>query len=177
MTFYVCDICGHDCKVEMKDTHKGASPDFCIQDGSMDCNWIAQAEGYPWIEQRSPWKGSRVVDTNGETKVALAPKNFKEEDKPQVSLLPMDLLVPMLEPAYRHGIDKYERESWRKGFIMSKMMDAALRHLFAFYYDGEDFDPDPGAMKYQKTHLGAVVFCIINMYNTWYNGVGVDDRP
>jgi len=159
MTFYVCDICGHDCKVEMKDTHKGASPDFCIQDGSMDCNWIAQDEGI------------------SEVKVELAPKNFKEEDKPQISLLPMDLLVPILEPAYREGVEKYERESWRKGFHVSKMFDSTMRHLIAFYYNREFYDPDPLAMKHSKCHLGGSVFSIINMFNTVQNGKGVDDRP
>ena len=94
-----------------------------------------------------------------------------------MSLLPLDLLVPILEPAYREGVEKYERESWRKGFHVSKMFDATMRHLMAFYYNREFYDPDPLAMKYGKCHLGGSVFSIINMFNTIQNGKGIDDRP
>ncbi len=101
-----------------------------------------------------------------------APKNNLEENKLQMSLLPIDTLAEMLCPAYQEGLEKYKRDSWREGFKTSVMMDACLRHLTAFYYKGEDFDteyPD-------KHHLGAALFCIISMYYSWKNHKELDDR-
>ncbi len=101
-----------------------------------------------------------------------APKNNESESKLQMSLIPLDVLAEMLCPAYQEGIDKYYRESWRKGFRTSVMMDACLRHLTAFYFQGEDFDPE-----YQtKHHLGAAVFCLISMYFSVQNFPELDDR-
>ena len=56
------------------------------------------------------------------------------------------------------------------------MFDACLRHLCKFYYGGELYDAEAVEKGYQKLHLGAAMFCIINMYNTMINGVGIDDR-
>ncbi|MCP3966700.1 MAG: hypothetical protein GY718_10170 [Lentisphaerae bacterium] len=90
-----------------------------------------------------------------------------------MSLLPLDILAEMLCPAFQEGLEKYYRESWREGFQTSVMMDACLRHLSAFYYEREAFDP-----KYpEKHHLGAAVFCLIAMYNSWKNHEELDDRP
>ena len=96
-----------------------------------------------------------------------APKNNIEEGKPQMSLIPLDLLSELLCPCYEEGLLKYERESWRKGFKISVMMDAALRHLSKFYYEREDYDKETEE-KYniQKHHLSAVIFCCISMYNS-----------
>lgn len=107
-----------------------------------------------------------------------APKNNVAEDKLQASLLPMDLIVPMLEPAYREGVIKYVRESWRNGFQASVMYDALRRHLDAWFYEMESLDPEP-LEKYniEKHHLGAAMFCLINLYNTDMNFPHLDDRP
>ena len=106
-------------------------------------------------------------------------KNNIEEGKPQMSLLPLDLLTELLVPAYSEGLLKYERESWRKGFKVSTMMDSTLRHLSAFYYDREDYDHETEE-KYniQKHHLGSVIFCCIAMYNSLeIEREEFDDRP
>ena len=89
-----------------------------------------------------------------------APKNHLQENKAQMSLLPLDLLGAILEPAYREGLIKYYRESWRKGFKTSVMMDAALRHLEIYFYKGENFDDEAVQLGIPKTHLGAALFCI-----------------
>ena len=102
-----------------------------------------------------------------------APKNNKEEKKAEMSLLPLDVLADMLCPAYEEGVEKYERESWREGFQTSILMDACLRHLKAFYYNREDFDPE----RPEKHHLGAALFCLISMYHSWENYPEMDDRP
>lgn len=110
--------------------------------------------------------------------IKQAPKNHVQEDKPQMSLLPLDLLTELLEPAYREGLLKYERESWRRGFKTSIMMDAALRHLSKFYYERENYDAETEEKyKIKKHHLGASIFCLVSMYNSIHNHVGFDDRP
>lgn len=107
-----------------------------------------------------------------------APKNNNTENKAQVSLIPLDLIIPMLEPAYREGIIKYQRESWRLGFNSTVMYDALMRHLKAWFFDLESYDPET-KKKYDidKHHLGAAMFCLINLYATEMKFPGLDDRP
>ncbi len=105
-----------------------------------------------------------------------APKNNIEEGKPIVSYIPLDLLIPLLCPTYKEGDIKYIRESWREGFNTSVMMDALMRHLTAFYFEGEELDPDSEQHGIKKHHLGAVIFCAICMYDTAINHPELDDR-
>jgi len=107
----------------------------------------------------------------------VAPKNNLIEDKPQMSLIPDDLLRDFGEPAYREGIIKYIRESWRDGFPITVMMDALKRHMTQFYYDGEDFDTDAEKYGVKKHHLGGALFCILCMCDTVKNHPELDDRP
>lgn len=107
-----------------------------------------------------------------------APKNNVSEDKAQISLIPLDLIIPMLEPAYREGIIKYDRESWRMGFNSTVMYDALMRHLKAWFFDLESFDLDTKErFNIDKHHLGAAMFCLINLYATDQNFPDLDDRP
>lgn len=107
----------------------------------------------------------------------IAPKNNKKENKPQDSLIPLDILIPMLEPAYREGIQKYDRESWRLGFNATVMYDSLMHHLRAWFFDLETFDPEAKEFNVEKHHLGAAIFCMINLYNTEMNFPALDDRP
>jgi hypothetical protein len=106
-----------------------------------------------------------------------APKNHIEEGKPQLSLIPDDLLRDFLEPTYQEGLVKYSRESWREGFPITVMMDALKRHMTAFFYDGEDYDLE-SKEKYgiKKHHLGAALFCVLCMCDTVKNHPELDDR-
>jgi len=106
-----------------------------------------------------------------------APKNNLKEAKPDMSLLPLDLLTELLCPAYEVGIKKYWRDSWREGFKSTIMFAACLRHMTAFFFKGEDYDPD--ALKNQKIkvhHLGSAIFCLISMYDSWKNHPELDNR-
>ena len=107
----------------------------------------------------------------------LAPKNNLLEGKDRMSLLPLDVLRKYFCPAYEEGVKKYERESWRKGFPVSVMMDALLRHVSDFYYKREDYDPDAAAQGVEKHHLGAALFCICSMLHTLETRPELDDRP
>jgi len=103
-----------------------------------------------------------------------APKNNVQEGKPRMSLIPMDLLKQYLVPAYEEGIIKYERESWRVGFGTSVMVDAMLRHIEAFYWQGQDIDPDSPTGKH---HLAGVIFCALSILHTLETRPELDDRP
>jgi len=105
-----------------------------------------------------------------------APKNIDQENKPKPSLIPMDLLIKYLEPAYQEGLKKYYRESWRLGFKTSDMFDACIRHLEAFFYKQEDWDPDAVKMDIKKHHLGGVLFCVLCMMDGFENHPELDDR-
>jgi len=109
----------------------------------------------------------------------LAPKNNIVDGKKSPSLLPMDILIRYVLPAYQEGLLKYGRETWRQGFKVSTMLDACMRHMTAFYWDYEDYDP--GALhdySIQKHHLGAAIFCLLSILqgvDTARNDL--DDRP
>ncbi len=121
----------------------------------------------------SSCKDGSLWETTGQT----APKNNLSEDKPQPSLIPLDLLIEVLEPAYREGLLKYSRESWRKGFKTSVMHDAALRHMVAFFHKKEDYDPQTlEEHGIKKHHIGAAIFCLISMFNSMENFPDLDDR-
>jgi hypothetical protein len=84
----------------------------------------------------------------------------------------------MLEPAYREGVIKYQRESWRLGFNSTVMYDALMRHLIAWFFKLESNDPDTKEkFNIEKHHLGAAMFCLINLYNTEKCFPALDDRP
>jgi hypothetical protein len=103
-----------------------------------------------------------------------APKNNIEEGKPRVSLLPLDILTKYIVPAYEEGVQKYARESWRGGFKTSIMIDAALRHIIAFYYHKEDIDPDSPVGKH---HLAGAVFSLLSLLHSLEHYPENDDRP
>ena len=105
-----------------------------------------------------------------------APKNNAQENKSQMSLIPLDILREILVPAYMEGLIKYSRESWRKCFLLSTMMDSAQRHLSDFFYKGEDYDPDAQKLGVNKTHLGGALFSILCMSDTFLNHPELDNR-
>lgn len=82
------------------------------------------------------------------TQPKTAPKNNVREGKPRPTLLPMDILIKYLVPAYEEGVLKYARESWRGGFYVSVLVDAALRHVVEFYWHGHDQDQDSSTGKH-----------------------------
>jgi hypothetical protein len=102
-----------------------------------------------------------------------APKNNIQEGKPQPTLLPMDVLLKYLEPAYQEGVIKYERESWRGGFHTSVLVDAALRHIIEFYWQGKDVDADSQTGKH---HLAGAIFSLCSLLHTLDTRPELDDR-
>ena len=106
-------------------------------------------------------------------KMKTAPKNNLSENKPRPSLLPMDILIKYIVPAYEEGIVKYDRESWREGFHTSVMVDAAMRHITDFYWGGEDIDKNSSTGKH---HLAGAIFSLISILHTLDTKPSLDDR-
>ena len=102
-----------------------------------------------------------------------APKANLVENKPCPTLLPIDIIAELLIPAYLEGVTKYERESWRRGFYISTMIDAAQRHINAFFYEGQDIDPDSSTGKH---HLGGAIFSLLSAYHSIKYHQHLDDR-
>lgn len=68
------------------------------------------------------------------------------------------------------GMHKYAAHNWRKGIEVSRLMDAALRHLLAFN-EGEDNDPESGL-----NHLYHASCCLMFMSELMVTRPDLDDR-
>jgi hypothetical protein len=62
--------------------------------------------------------------------------------KPDYSLL-SSLAIDELAKVLTFGKKKYAAHNWRKGIVISRLIAAALRHLFALLR-GETYDPETG---------------------------------
>jgi hypothetical protein len=81
-------------------------------------------------------------------------EGIKNDDgKARTSLLSSIALLE-LSKVMSYGAKKYSDHNWRKGFKYSRLMDAAMRHLFA-YNGGERIDPETG--------LSHLAHCMANL--------------
>lgn len=117
----------------------------------------------PGVEIENP----KLNDTH------TAPKNNVHEGKSKPTLLPLDVLMKYLAPAYEEGVIKYERESWRQGFHTSVLVDAALRHIIEFYWYNKDIDSDSVTGKH---HLAGAIFSLLSILHTLDTRPDLDDR-
>jgi len=62
--------------------------------------------------------------------------------KPSASLLPGIALLEVAK-VLDFGAQKYAKQNWRKGMKISRLYDAAMRHMLAIN-DGELIDPESG---------------------------------
>jgi len=150
--------------------------------GSLFCTDCLNKNFSEYIPDISTCEGRDIMSICDEKKdskykiKSRAPKNTEKEKKPDASLIPLDLLIEFLVPAYEEGLIKYHRDSWREGFTTTHMVGAHLRHL-KDYMKGEDFDQDTWKeFKMKKHHLGAMLFCILCMCDTFKNHPDLDDR-
>lgn len=73
---------------------------------------------------------------------------------------------------HAHGADKYGERNWRIDPIKASTYEAAiLRHFMAYFYDGEDADPDSGL-----SHLYHIRACCAVMLDAEIHGTLIDDR-
>lgn len=92
-----------------------------------------------------------------------------DADKVRVDLLPVGPMMAIAE-VLTFGANKYADHNWRKGFKWSRLLGAAMRHLFSFLR-GEDKDPETGL-----SHLAHLGCCVMFLLEHEQNKLGEDDR-
>lgn len=90
-------------------------------------------------------------------------------DKPDMSLL-SSIWVNGVSRVMTFGKKKYAAHNWRQGIAISRLMAAALRHIFAFI-GGEDRDPETGEL-----HLYHASCCLMFAAETLEMRKEYDDR-
>jgi hypothetical protein len=91
--------------------------------------------------------------------------------KVSLSLVPLHLLGGVAR-VFMGGVLKYAAWNWAKGMAWSTSMDCLLRHLFKWWYLGEDIDPDSG--EHHLDHVLANALFLRHGVDTYLAG---DDRP
>ena len=92
-----------------------------------------------------------------------------DKDKPRTDLLDAEWLEEVAG-IMGFGARKYAAHNWRSGISISRLLGAALRHLFAVVR-GEDRDPESG-----YTHIGHLSCCAMFLYWTLKHKPELDDR-
>lgn len=92
-----------------------------------------------------------------------------DKGKPPLSIIPLEALQ-LEAKVFAFGAAKYGKSNYKKGMAWSRVIDAALRHIFA-YANGENLDPESG-----MSHLGHARCCLAMLAFYEANQVGVDDR-
>lgn len=90
-----------------------------------------------------------------------------DQDKPRMDLLDSDA-IEQLAMVLGFGAKKYAAHNWRAGISTSRLVAAALRHLFA-YLRGEDKDPESGL-----SHVAHAMCCC--MFLLGRTEKAMDDR-
>lgn len=87
---------------------------------------------------------------------------------------PMELLSPVwlegVAQVLAFGAKKYAAHNWRKGIQISRLIGAALRHIFAFLA-GQDLDPES-----KLPHLHHASCCLMFASELMYTKPECDDR-
>lgn len=92
-----------------------------------------------------------------------------DEGKPAMELLSSSFIEGVAR-VLSFGAKKYSAHNWRKGIHQSRLIGAALRHLFA-YLRGEDNDPETGL-----SHLLHAGCCIMFAFELKDTHPELDDR-
>lgn len=92
-----------------------------------------------------------------------------DNGKPRISLIPTDALNQMAI-GFTYGANKYGEHNYRNGIKISRLLDAAYRHMNAFK-EGEDLDPESG-----NNHLAHAMASLAMATFMFYNRPDMDDR-
>ena len=99
------------------------------------------------------------------------PKDLIGQTKPNLSLIPSGLLVPLTK-VMELGARKYGPFNWREAPVRySIYIDAALRHLYQAL-DREDIDVESG-----QSHLAHAAACCAILLDAQRTKTLIDDRP
>lgn len=92
-----------------------------------------------------------------------------DEGKPQFHLIPSDGLSELAK-VYVFGASKYAPYNWERGMAWSRVFNALLRHLYAFW-DGERHDKETGLHHMAHVAWNALALLVYSL-----RGIGEDDR-
>jgi hypothetical protein len=90
-------------------------------------------------------------------------------DKPRLELVPPSAIIA-LGQVLGYGAAKYSEHNYLKGMAHTRLIGAALRHMFA-WIGGEEIDPESGL-----SHLSHALASIAMLIETKARNVGTDDR-
>ena len=91
-----------------------------------------------------------------------------DANKPRMDLLDAHAITQLAQ-VLTFGAQKYEAHNWRRGISKSRLIAAALRHLFA-YLGGEDKDPESGL-----SHVAHAMCCAMFLLGLEHRSE-LDDR-
>lgn len=92
-----------------------------------------------------------------------------DEGKPDYSLLPL-IATEEVVKVWTFGKKKYAAWNWTKGFVWSRPLAAAIRHIFS-WASGQSKDPETGL-----SHLAHAICCLTMLLEFEATGTGEDDR-
>jgi hypothetical protein len=92
-----------------------------------------------------------------------------DAEKPRMELLD-PYAIEQLACVLTFGAQKYAPWNWTKGLAFSRLIGAALRHLFAFI-KGEDLDPESNL-----PHLAHAMCCLMFLLSMTKRHPELDDR-
>lgn len=92
-----------------------------------------------------------------------------DSQKVRVELLPFTALEEVGK-AFTYGAKKYADHNYRRGMAWSRLLGAALRHLFA-WARGEAADAESGL-----SHLAHAGACVLMLLDAELHQLGTDDR-
>lgn len=124
------------------------------------------------IEHQTVFGSSSTITTPTSTNGGTGPTGtaLKFDD----GKLPLHLLsteaMNQTAAVLQFGADKYAAHNWRKGFVWSRPLAAAMRHITAFNA-GEDKDPESGL-----SHLAHAACCIMFLLEFEKTHKELDDR-
>lgn len=104
-----------------------------------------------------------------EEKIKVSTGVKHDQDKADMSLLSTIALTKVAR-VMTFGKKKYSAHNWRGGFVWSRPLAAAARHLYA-YIGGEDKDPETG-----ESHLAHAVCCLFFILEFEETKRELDDR-
>lgn len=114
--------------------------------------------------------GAVTLEPNpGVSFVASASGVKYDQEKPDMSLLSA-IALEEIAKVMTCGKKKYGSHNWRGGFIWSRPLAAAMRHLVAFI-GGEDKDPETGL-----SHLAHCACCLFFLLEFEKTKPELDDR-
>jgi len=108
-------------------------------------------------------------DSDQEKIAAIVGGTKHDGEKVRLDLL-SSLWIEGVGSVLTFGSKKYSAHNWRKGIVLSRLLGACLRHVFAFL-KGEDKDPETGL-----SHLSHASCCLMFASELYETRPDLDDR-